>query len=979
MLLHGPSGVGKSSLLAAGLAPRLAPEHGWLHLRRDPERGLLGTLEARLGPDLAPGWRALEAERPLVIAVDQLEEVFTRRRGDPTDELSLFADALMAMFAAKAPPKGRLLLSFRKEWAPELSTALAAIPHESVFLPPLDRRAIVEVVSGVRRHDSTRRRYRTRVDPGLPAAIATDLLDHPDAPVAPLLQVLLARMWAEAPFEAGERVLGHTAYRRMVEEGLHLGAFLDRQLTALRDTHPDAVDSGLALAVLAAHVTRGQTAGTVPAATLEAEYGDVGPLAERLVALHLLVAPTTDATRLAHDTLAPEVSARFDASDAPGQRARRIIDARAPGQPFDDIDLAVVLAGEPGMRRWTPGERALVAASRAASVRRKLTLWLAVIAILALLASLGFSALESARQKRDARRAAAAHESLKKRVEAARHFDLGQRDIAVHHDVIRALAAFREAIQAAPDEDPQRPVYVGRQLWTAARAPVLDVVSNQRSGGTWARSPVTGARLPVEEAATASDTPVPALDRGHRRLAYFDRSRGVRVVDLPEGKTVFSVPIPQLEGSSGDLSRTDRPRLALVAQGAVVVATAGVDGKRHLWARGQREAAVTHLESLDVPGALTLARAGQRTLTVVAEPTSVRVVDPLGGATVRHSDIARAGIAPDAPIFPPSAVHLDARARWLIIVERRIGGGLYAARAVSLGAAHTDSGAIALRRAPFAVTEVAEIDGELLVLSRDEVGRTRLHTPKLREGRALPTGLPVFTYDPRYVAILQEEGAYALYEIARGLVVHRTRPPEPAVSARFSDDRRLLWTQDDDGRLLAWPLVPGPLDPGVAAPRPAGPGWPTGPMVAGDVDDTVIRELTRRPRAIDLFAAGTLRYVRRGAGAPVEVWETTTRLPFAGPFAAEPAGIDEGGAWRYTDGRLSVDLLLGGEGPCILPLPQQRSVEAPLATLDPAELLAHAYATNRAAIADRDPEDRWLAWAARSLPAFAWGRATPPR
>ena len=88
LLLHGASGVGKSSLLDAGLVPRLEADGVEVrYRRRDQDRGLLGSLldafpasgdgKAR---ELSEAWRGEEARRngPLVVILDQVEEAFTR-------------------------------------------------------------------------------------------------------------------------------------------------------------------------------------------------------------------------------------------------------------------------------------------------------------------------------------------------------------------------------------------------------------------------------------------------------------------------------------------------------------------------------------------------------------------------------------------------------------------------------------------------------------------------------------------------------------------------------------------------------------------------------------------------------------------------------------------------------------------------------------------------------------------------------------
>ena len=61
------------------------------------------------------------------------------------------------------------------------------------------------------------------------------------------------------------------------------------------------------------------------------------------------------AMRLAHDTLAPLVRERYDRSDRPAQRARRILRNRLPeweggreGAPLEEHDLAGGRAGGTG-------------------------------------------------------------------------------------------------------------------------------------------------------------------------------------------------------------------------------------------------------------------------------------------------------------------------------------------------------------------------------------------------------------------------------------------------------------------------------------------------------------------------------------------------------------------------------------------------------------------------------------------------------
>ena len=130
LLFYGQTGVGKSSVLAAGLLPRLESSHRVHYLRRDPNLGLIGTLLQALDPAAGtPGeaWQATEGSDgpPLLVVLDQVEEVFTRPSAEQSEELAALVDALGSIFGKppEARPRGRLILSLRKEW-------LALMPHK---------------------------------------------------------------------------------------------------------------------------------------------------------------------------------------------------------------------------------------------------------------------------------------------------------------------------------------------------------------------------------------------------------------------------------------------------------------------------------------------------------------------------------------------------------------------------------------------------------------------------------------------------------------------------------------------------------------------------------------------------------------------------------------------------------------------------------------------------------------------------------
>jgi len=471
ILLYGQSGVGKSSLLDAGLLPRLAADTVCRYRRRDHDAGLAADLTAALrfptsdqpaaDPPLHDAWRTREAEvrKPLVIILDQVEEVFTRPHPNRPDELADFLQVVQAIFVqGDRPPQGKLILSFRKEFLAELEKRLQeqSIPFVKTFLEPLNKQGIIEAITGIAHTPRLAKQYGLVVGDELPAIIADDLLDDRESPLAPTLQILLTKMWEQATIRNQSRpVFDETLYRDLKREGIALQDFLTQQLQTLRTLDRAAVDSGLALDLLVYHTTSFGTAeqhnvakiidlytdeqhrkGAIPTVkqglfsrssislpdtpahsdtqNLVDVHTRLKQLVQRCKDLYLLTEAagdqaTEEISRLAHDALAPLLRVRFDRSDAPGQRARRVLENRArewqdgkQGTPLDEQDLSLVEQGQHGMRAWTPDERRLVVASRHARTRRRWTRrgvgFAAVIAVVIFLAYAGFTWLHDENQ-----------------------------------------------------------------------------------------------------------------------------------------------------------------------------------------------------------------------------------------------------------------------------------------------------------------------------------------------------------------------------------------------------------------------------------------------------------------------------------------------------------------------------------------------------------------------------------------------------
>jgi WD40 repeat protein len=434
ILLYGQSGVGKSSLLEAGLLPRLEETHNIIYLRRNQKKGLYGTLEEALvknyklqntnykqitnnnvqnykqkinknllrgRPDASRGgflekspsdqWKEIEAQtgKPLVVIVDQVEEVYTHFNKRLPNEFEDFTAALKALFENPAAyPGGKLILSYRKEYHPEIDKQLGIneLDRIPLFLQPLDRQDIIEVVTGLTRTQRLKDKYNLRVEDQLPIIIADDLLGDKDSPVAPVLQIILTKMWDNSkkdevtPFHE----FSINLYQALRREGLLMEDFFEQQMEKLKNWNSDVVDSGLTLDVLKFHTTPLSTACSRDIEEIRQAYlhrlDKIDDLVKQLKKLYLLTDTqhSKNQTSLAHDTLAPVIIKEYNESDRPGQRAARILVAKIEDfkkNPWDtwlnEADLLIVEQGKDGMRALTNEEGELMEESRKRKFRRE--------------------------------------------------------------------------------------------------------------------------------------------------------------------------------------------------------------------------------------------------------------------------------------------------------------------------------------------------------------------------------------------------------------------------------------------------------------------------------------------------------------------------------------------------------------------------------------------------------------------------------
>ncbi|NET37947.1 MAG: CHAT domain-containing protein, partial [Cyanothece sp. SIO1E1] len=387
ILFYGQSGVGKSSLLEAGLLPRLEADYQVSYVRRDHTLGLLGTLTTHMAslsaesePSLLAQWLHIEktASKPFILILDQVEEAFTKTSHCNSEkELSELLSELGAIFdLPQKKPQGKIILAYRKEYVPEVRKQVEkqALPYTELYLERLSRAGIIEAITGVSKNPITQSKYGISIqndhEVNLPGIIADDLLEDQSGALAPVLQILLSRMWQESR----DQYLSRSLYQQLKREGILLQNFFDRQMKQLENWNTEAVNSGLVLAILNEHTTILGTAASLPSADLWEKYrhqAEILPvIIQRSKDLYLLSQTSANETSLSHDTLAPLVQKAHKESDKLGQRALRILESKNLNGQFaetsilEESDLATVEEGEMGMRTRNKAEDLLIKKSQ---------------------------------------------------------------------------------------------------------------------------------------------------------------------------------------------------------------------------------------------------------------------------------------------------------------------------------------------------------------------------------------------------------------------------------------------------------------------------------------------------------------------------------------------------------------------------------------------------------------------------------------
>ena len=116
--------------------------------------------------------------------------------GDKMEELRQLGKLVQTVFSGpdKIRLQGKVILSFREEYLARVEDDLTdEVPFliRKFFVRRLSRNEIIEVIEGPKTH------YGLMVDRELAIRIADDLTEDESSAIAPILQILLNKMWQE--------------------------------------------------------------------------------------------------------------------------------------------------------------------------------------------------------------------------------------------------------------------------------------------------------------------------------------------------------------------------------------------------------------------------------------------------------------------------------------------------------------------------------------------------------------------------------------------------------------------------------------------------------------------------------------------------------------------------------------------------------------------------------------------------------------
>jgi formylglycine-generating enzyme required for sulfatase activity/transcriptional regulator with XRE-family HTH domain len=304
----GASGSGKSSVVFAGVVPSLKRSAAWDVVSMRPGSNAAHAIAEALAvpaPDVgiesavvqAVNERVLRLQRPLLIIIDQFEELYTH--GSDEHAIARFLELLVALTRGTFPRPVKILLTFRGDFYGRMIGSRDfsdVLQDQVVHLPPMSRPELREAIA------APARKVGLQLEDRLVDRVLDDAGTEPGN--LPLLEFALTRLWEH---QSG-RSLTVAAYEQI---GRLVGAVTARAEEVYESLSPEQQYATRQLFIRLVQVARPEEDGNdarrrTPIAELSALPG-VDAAIEALVDARLVVADADTATgptvELAHEAI----------------------------------------------------------------------------------------------------------------------------------------------------------------------------------------------------------------------------------------------------------------------------------------------------------------------------------------------------------------------------------------------------------------------------------------------------------------------------------------------------------------------------------------------------------------------------------------------------------------------------------------------------------------------------------------------------
>ena len=296
LLLHGYSGVGKSSLLQAGIKARLSSIG-------------LEPIYLRFEDLSKSKWEAISTTENQIVIIDQVEEFFTYGKSYKLNIKILYEWIERKLFESRS---SRIILSFRSEYLSKITNDLSDYEINYIVrtVLPLNKNQMYEAIAGAALNRKLSRKFGFifKNDDSIKNLINFFSSAKDSHYIAPIMQVNLLKLYENARIIKNKRVLHvddpqkHllTSYEQV------LNYYIEQAISKIKFN----VDRRLLLQLLNNFIVDEPSAASIPISKIhlggQVSKNIINDIYETFKSLYILVETEADSSvaRLSHDTVA---------------------------------------------------------------------------------------------------------------------------------------------------------------------------------------------------------------------------------------------------------------------------------------------------------------------------------------------------------------------------------------------------------------------------------------------------------------------------------------------------------------------------------------------------------------------------------------------------------------------------------------------------------------------------------------------------